>query len=327
MTDEILVSICCLVYNHEKYLRKCLDGFIMQKTTFKYEVLIHDDASTDHSTDIIREYEKKYPDIIKPIYQTENQYSKGKHIWWEYQFPASLGKYIALCEGDDYWSDEHKLQKQFNALENNKDCVLCAHRVRFVTENGNYTNRSLPAIVNKSIVISEECWIKMICNTPYLFQTSSYFFRKDIIGKYLGDLPEFIKKANVGDTPLMLLLATEGKCCYIEKEMSCYRLNSVSSWTRSMKSKITQKIHVDKSKEYLCEYNQYTNKKYSEEISNYINRIEISYEFSNNNFKAIFYKKYRNFVNKLPLSKRIVYTIFAIVPFSRVLFLKLRNTQ
>ena len=71
--NNIMVSVCCLVYNHEKYLRKCLDGFVMQRTNFKFEVLIHDDASTDHSADIIREYEKKYSDIIKPIYQKENQ--------------------------------------------------------------------------------------------------------------------------------------------------------------------------------------------------------------------------------------------------------------
>ena len=77
MKDDIMVSICCLAYNHEKYIRQCLDGFIMQKCDFKFEVIIHDDASTDHTADIIREYEKKYPDIIKPIYQTENQYSKG----------------------------------------------------------------------------------------------------------------------------------------------------------------------------------------------------------------------------------------------------------
>ena len=134
--NEIMVSICCLVYNHEKYLRQCLDGFVKQKTNFKFEALIHDDASTDNSQNIIREYEKKYPEIIKPIYQTENQYSKRAGVTWKIQFPRAKGKYIAMCEGDDFWTDEFKLQKQFDALEQNKDCVFCSHIVRCVAENG-----------------------------------------------------------------------------------------------------------------------------------------------------------------------------------------------
>ncbi|HHX61228.1 MAG TPA: glycosyltransferase [Epulopiscium sp.] len=110
MTDKTpLVSICCLAYNHEKFIRQALDGFIMQESNFPIEVLIHDDASTDDTANIIREYEKKYPEIIKPIYQTENQYSKGVGISVTYNFPRAKGKYIAMCEGDDYWTDPYYL--------------------------------------------------------------------------------------------------------------------------------------------------------------------------------------------------------------------------
>ena len=116
---EPLVSICCLSYNHEPYIRDAIEGFLMQKTDFPFEILIHDDASTDGTADIIREYEAKYPDIIKPIYQTENQYSKGIKVSQVYQFPRAKGKYIALCEGDDYWTDPYKLQKQVDFLEAN----------------------------------------------------------------------------------------------------------------------------------------------------------------------------------------------------------------
>ena len=109
--ENPLVSIVCESYNHEPYLRKCLDGFVMQKTNFSFEILIHDDASTDKSADIIREYISKYPQLDwKPIFQIENQYSKGISIWTEIQFPRAQGKYIALCEGDDYWTDPYKLQ-------------------------------------------------------------------------------------------------------------------------------------------------------------------------------------------------------------------------
>ena len=108
---DIKLSIVCTAYNHEKYIRSALDGFVMQKTNFAFEAIVHDDASTDGTADIIREYAKKYPDIIVPIIQTENQHSKKVQITREIIFPMIKGKYIAFCEGDDYWTDPYKLQK------------------------------------------------------------------------------------------------------------------------------------------------------------------------------------------------------------------------
>lgn len=125
-----IISICCLTYNHEKFIRQCLDGFLMQKTTYNFEILIHDDASTDSTPSIIREYEQQYPDIVKPIYQKENQYQKGIANTPVYQFPRVRSKYIALCEGDDYWTDEYKLQKQIDFLESHPDYSLCSHRFK-----------------------------------------------------------------------------------------------------------------------------------------------------------------------------------------------------
>ena len=128
MESKIIVSIQCLVYNHEPYLRKCLDGFVMQKTNFKFEAIVHDDCSTDGSAAIIREYAEKYPDIIKPIYETENQYSKHDGSLDRIMDSACKGKYIALCEGDDYWTDPLKLQKQYDVLENSHNVILLKFR-------------------------------------------------------------------------------------------------------------------------------------------------------------------------------------------------------
>ena len=132
-TNEFpLVSIWCLVYNHEPYLRQCLDGFVMQNTNFKFEAIVHDDVSTDSSAAIIREYAEKYPDIIKPIFETENQYSKRDGSLERIMHEACKGKYIAICEGDDYWIDPLKLQKQVDYLLNHEDCglVYTAYRQR-----------------------------------------------------------------------------------------------------------------------------------------------------------------------------------------------------
>ena len=115
-----LVSICTITYNHESFIREALESFLNQKTNFKYEIIIYDDASTDNTQKIIREIEIKYPYIIKPHYQTVNQYSKGvRGIAAKFTFPRAQGKYIAMCEGDDYWIDPYKLQKQVDFLENN----------------------------------------------------------------------------------------------------------------------------------------------------------------------------------------------------------------
>lgn len=115
--DLLMVSIHCLVYNHEPYIRQCLEGFVMQKTNFRFEAIIHDDASTDGTVAIIREYAEKYPDIIKPIYETENQWSKKNGSIDRIMLSHMHGKYVAYCEGDDYWTDANKLQMQVDVME------------------------------------------------------------------------------------------------------------------------------------------------------------------------------------------------------------------
>ena len=124
-SDTPLVSVRCITYNHEPYIAQALDGFLMQKTNFPFEVIVHDDASPDKTADIIREYEAKFPKIIKPIYETENQYSKHDGSLGRIMDAACKGKYIALCEGDDYWIDENKLQMQVDFLEGNPDYGMC----------------------------------------------------------------------------------------------------------------------------------------------------------------------------------------------------------
>src|SRR5574344_1986516 len=132
--NKPLVVIRCITYNHESYIRDCLNGFVMQKTTFPFVAVVHDDASTDKTADIIREYAEKYPDIIKPIYETENQYSKSDGSLERIMNAHTKGKYIALCEGDDYWIDPLKLQKQVDFLEANPEYSMCFHKAKVIDE-------------------------------------------------------------------------------------------------------------------------------------------------------------------------------------------------
>lgn len=122
--EPIMVSVVVATYNHEKYIAQTIDGILMQETNFRVEILVNDDASTDSTAQIVKEYDNKYPQLFRNFYQPENQYSKGVKPWFDILFPITKGKYIALCEGDDYWTDPLKLQKQVSFLEKNSEYSL-----------------------------------------------------------------------------------------------------------------------------------------------------------------------------------------------------------
>lgn len=211
-----LVSICSLVYNHEPYLRQCLDGFVMQQTSFPFEVVIHDDASTDGSAAIIREYAMRYPNIFVPIYQTENQYSQGKKVSSTYVFPRARGKYIALCEGDDYWIDPLKLQKQVDFLEANPEYSMCFHSANvFCQSSGQYND--LFAYVQDREYGGVE-FIK-----KWTVPTASVCFRRNVIDSELYQTvrknPYFV----YGDLILFLSCASLGRIRGLSSMMSVYR--------------------------------------------------------------------------------------------------------
>lgn len=265
-SEEIGVSVCCLVYNHEPYLRQCLDGFISQRTNFKFEVLIHDDASTDRSAEIIREYEEKYPEIIKPIYQTENQYSQRVSITTKFLYPRARGKYVAFCEGDDYWTRSDKLQKQFDALENRPDCVVCVHKTKVWNEANKVEESAYPRRDVPNFLTGDD-YVRYNLVDGYVFQTSSYFLRRKTITEYVAECPAFQRVACVGDQPMLLWLATRGAFFYLDDVFSCYRLLALGSWTtkRAGDNKRLVKINACAYRMYF-EFDKYTNGKFTDRI-------------------------------------------------------------
>ncbi|RLA52874.1 MAG: glycosyltransferase family 2 protein [Gammaproteobacteria bacterium] len=122
-SENPVVSVCCTTFNHENYIGEAIDSFLMQKTNFPFEIIVRDDCSTDRTSSILRDYVHKYPDLIKPIYEAENQYSKGVKAM-PVVYKKAVGAYFALCEGDDYWTDPLKLQKQVNFLQKNAEYVV-----------------------------------------------------------------------------------------------------------------------------------------------------------------------------------------------------------
>lgn len=242
--DKIMVSICCLAYNHVNFISDALEGFLMQETDFGYEILVHDDASTDGTADVIREYEKKYPDLIKPIYQTENQYSKGVKIAPTFNYPRAKGKYIAFCEGDDYWTDPRKLQIQFDYMEEHPEVVCCYHGDYVLTEEGLTKKSRVPPQYQRSYT-SEE----MMLGRTYISPLTMFYRNLDIFKDY----PEESAMVKNGDTFLISMLGQFGSGTFLTNiEPAIYRVHEGGIWSK--KSDVERRAMALNTWFWLAEY-------------------------------------------------------------------------
>jgi len=217
-----LVSISCVTYNHEKYIKDALDGFLNQKADFTFEVLVHDDASLDNTADIIRKYEAKYPHIIKPIYQTENQYSKKDGEAGKIHRDRARGKYMALCDGDDYWTDPLKLQKQFDCLEQNPAFSMCFANSTIIDNNGKTTSSSrVPDHYKRTL--SQEDILNGFCPP-----TNTMLVKNDYLKSILQQKSSKIIN---NDYFFACLMAEYGEIAYIDNIVAAYRKHDKGTWS------------------------------------------------------------------------------------------------
>ena len=214
--SQVMLTIWCTAYNHEPYIRQCLEGFVMQKTTFRFEAIVHDDASTDETATIIREYAEKYPDIIRPILEMENQYSKKDGTIPKVMNENTHGRYVAFCEGDDYWTDPLKLQKQVDFLESHEDYSMCFHRAMLKWENGENKD-TLFSKINDREYSGVEIFYRWIVPTASVVVRSEVL-KSDIYNEVIVN-PDIL----FGDTPLFLCAAHMGRIRGMKDVMSVYR--------------------------------------------------------------------------------------------------------
>lgn len=242
--EEIVVSIFCLAYNHEKYIRDALQGFVNQRCNFRYEVIVHDDASTDNTAEIIREFAEKYPDIIKPIYQKENQYSKGGNIADKYILPRVKGKYIASCEGDDCWIDPYKLQKQVDYLESHPTCTFCFTNGYIEDLNNNSARRSfIPYSASDAQYFKNEDRDYTLENFYELefIPTASFVFPKWALEKMQPILSQIT--CPTGDLKTRLFMTSQGYAHYINEITCVYRENVPDSMMSRWKNEDRKKVY------------------------------------------------------------------------------------
>lgn len=281
---DILVSINCITYNHEKVIANAIEGFLMQKTNFKYEILIGEDCSTDKTRVVIEEYIRKFPSKIRMI-TSEGNIGFMENIKRLYQ--NSKGRYIAVCEGDDYWIDPLKLQKQVGYMEAHKECTFCFHNAEKVDAMGKRTN----------IVMLSNKKNKKIFNAGEMalfgfIPTASHIYRKEC----LQNPPEWYMKSSVGDLPLLLIATSKGYAYYFDEVMSHYRTGQINSEAGKLlrSSKLEAISFTNGVIDIFNNFNKYTNNIYKKDIDKLIINNEFHILMLENNIsklKTIKYKK------------------------------------
>ncbi len=219
-----LVSICCLTFNHEEHIAECLNGFVSQKTGFEFEILVHDDASTDSTASIVREYERKHPELFRCTYQTENQFEK-QNVLVNLLIPQSKGKYIALCEGDDYWTDTTKLQQQVNALESDSEIQLSTTNLQVLKADGlvdyyESNDKPLPNSITRIHQLFGEDRIS-------IFSTCTFVFTRTVVEEFVAFFSKH-PKFGYGDWIIIYAAVRHGAIHFNAKQMAVYRHHASS---------------------------------------------------------------------------------------------------
>lgn len=306
---NIKVSVYCLAYNHERFIAQTIESILSQKTCFDFQLIIHDDASSDKTAAIVAEYSKKYPKLIVPIFQKENQYSQGISIVQNYIYPKIQGDYIAICEGDDYWSNDNKLQLQYDFLSQNKNYSAVCHAAKKISA---VTDEELAEI--RPFNCDMDCdMIDAIHGLGSSIATNSCFFRKNVYQE-LFRLKERLPQTGVGDYLLLVAAANCGKIRYIDKNMSVYRYGVPGSWTTKMKkSGKANKEHFLRKQEFFLEaLEKNIDKSFSNEVQDELEATRFEICLLDGNIKEIF-SQYKSNYMKLSLKHKLKLYVRAMI--------------
>lgn len=301
--QEVLVAVQCITYNHENYIRECLEGFIMQKTNFKFVAIVHDDASTDNTASIIREYAEKYPNIIKPIFESENQYSKGNlsNVMRNAVFSTGA-KFVANCEGDDFWTDPLKLQKQVDYMERHPDCSMLAHKTYLVDAD----TKEILSIKSVDDYKDNYTIEDAIRGFGRIMCTCSYIHKKEVY-EYM---PNFARVSPCGDYILPILASRFGYIGFIPEVLSAHRVGVKGSITTNWKG------NYSKREEYNLQYDKMlkaldkdTDYKYSGLIKQESNALWFRTYLEYGMYDYLKNEPYRSLYVSLPLQLKIKHYI------------------
>lgn len=308
-----LVSICCATYNHKPFIAEAIEGFLMQQTSFPVEILIHDDASTDGTAAIVRSYEARYPWLIRPIYQSENQYSKNVHVA-HLNYARANGNYIALCEGDDAWTNPLKLEKQIGLMGKYPECQISFHSAPRIdyARNG---QRQMIGVYGKCnrVVPTEEVIVKKFGTIP----TASCIVNTDAMRRFTA-FSCARPYLTLGDIYMQIISSLNGGALYLNEPMSLYRARTEGSWTwRAEYNPAFRVKHARAVARSFVELDALTEYRFSEAFRQatrkYVNGVIRSRDIEASE-KAQLYGEHRAV---LRASDRLVYLLRSLLPSRR----------
>ena len=249
-----VVSIVCITYNHEKFISEAIDSFLMQETNFPFEIILGEDCSTDNTAEIVKKYTEEYPDIIKSVLRESNI---GMNLNFKQSFEKSIGKYIALCEGDDYWTDPLKLQNQVDFLEKNEEYGMVHTNFDTYYQDSNYFLKNTHSVYN--IDIKDNCTLEywnLFGKSMATIKTLTVCIRRDLIDEWLSVTPE--NKWLIGDFPMYFYASLHSKIGYINESTSVYRTipnGSASNVGNDSKKKLKiKKTYIDIRLHFFVKY-------------------------------------------------------------------------
>jgi len=239
MSDKIMVSVLCTAFNHEEYIRGALESMVNQQTDFGYEILVNDDVSSDASPAIIREFAEKYPEKVRAFFPEKNLYSQNIDVYYHTFFPNARGKYVAFCEGDDYWTDPMKLQLQVDFLEAHPEYSACVHNTALHYCDDERPDELLLGRSGDGDVEFEQ----ILPGMNHAWHTSSLVAKTEL----LKNPPDYYYVAcdyGFGDYPYGLWLRQNGPVRYLDRSMSVYRINSnQASWSSGVDYATDKLVH------------------------------------------------------------------------------------
>ena len=262
-------------------------------------MLVHDDASSDRTPIIIQDYKNKYPDIIVPILQKENQFSKGVMFTRELLIPMARGKYIALCEGDDYWIDSNKIQIQTETMEQHPECSMCVHKTQGISEDETRIIRTFPRVtLTSGVISSKEIMHKILAENEWLFHTTSYFFRKKDAIEMNNMAYRFWDKPAYGDYSYIQMAAVKGDFYFFDKVMSVYRMGAIGSTVRRDTNVELRRQRNMRFVEAIADFDNVTDRRFHDDAEIAIKRFSFAIAEADKNYDVLFSPEMRAFWNE-----------------------------
>ena len=320
----VLVSVNCVTYNHENYIRDAIESVLMQVTDFEYELLIGEDCSTDNTMQIVEEYAQKHPDKIRVITSDHNVGARENSVRLH---NASVGKYVAICEGDDYWVDPYKLQKQIDYLEAHPDCTFSFHNA-YLVRGTNKERDSRRSLIKKDHNYFPNDKTEFTAGELALFgfiPTSSFIYRREL----MDHPPDWYYSAVVRDNSLKLLTTSHGYAHFIDENLGVYRIEVKDSIMDKWKKEgNTKEKQIDRNKGFvmlLDNFNAYSNYKYDNEIK----QAKIPFEVLNlgleGNKKKLKSSEYKAYMESMNMKQRIIFNGNIHFPKSLALLVKVKS--